>query len=67
LEPRRSRRSASRLDCIAALVEINAWTWTTRPSTDDAEATVFAIAAGELDEHATADWLRQHLASPDSS
>jgi len=32
----------------------------------DTEATVLAIAAGELDEAATADWLGRYLAAPDA-
>lgn len=52
---------------LRLFVEINAWTWSPRPSIDDAETAVLAVAAGELDEHATADWLRHHLTSPDSS
>jgi death-on-curing protein len=43
----------------------NGWSWDPGPSVDDAEATVLAIAAGELDEAGTADWLRDHLAAPD--
>lgn len=43
----------------------NGWSWDPRPSVDDAEATVLAIAAGKLDEAGTADWLRHHLAAPD--
>lgn len=31
------------------------------PSTDEAEAAVLAIAAGDWDERATADWLRARL------
>ena len=43
----------------------NGWRWDPRPSVDDAEATVLAIAAGELDEASTADWLRDHLVTPE--
>jgi death-on-curing protein len=45
-------------------VAVNGWTWHSRPDIDDAEATVVAIAAGELDEAGTAEWLRQFLAPP---
>jgi hypothetical protein len=31
------------------------------PTVDDAERTVLAIAAGEMDEARTAIWLRQHV------
>ena len=49
---------------LRLFVETNGWTWDPRPSVDDAEAAVLKIAAGELDEKAAGDWLRQHLASP---
>lgn len=42
-------------------VALNGWEWRTRPSIDDAEATVIAIAAGELDEAGTARWLSKYL------
>lgn len=41
--------------------ELNGWTWNPRPSIDEAEATVLAIAAGELDEQETGNWLRARL------
>lgn len=50
---------------LRLFVEMNGWTWSPRPSIDDAAATVLAIAAGELDEPATADWLRRHLSAPE--
>ena len=46
---------------LRLFVELNGWTWNPRPSVDDAETTVLAIAGGELDEQATAAWLRGHL------
>lgn len=49
---------------LRLFVETNGWTWDPRPSVDDAEAAVLKIAAGELDEKAAGDWLRQHLAPP---
>lgn len=45
-------------------VAMNGWSWDPYPDLDDAERTVWAIAAGELDEGATAEWLRQHLVPP---
>jgi death-on-curing protein len=48
-------------------VAFNSWTWPTRPDIDDAEATVVAIAAGELDEAGTASWLRQFLRPPEGA
>ena len=45
-------------------VAINNWTWQTHPDVDDAEATVVAIAGGELDEAGAAAWLRQFLLPP---
>lgn len=46
---------------LRMFVELNGWSWNPKPSIDDAEAAVVAIAAGEWDEQATADWLRPHL------
>lgn len=46
---------------LRLFVANNEWTWDPRPAVDDAEATVLAIAAGELDEAGTADWLRRYL------
>lgn len=36
---------------------LNGWEWIDRPSIDEVEAAVLAIASGEWDEVATADWL----------
>jgi len=47
---------------MRAFVELNDWGWDPRPAIDDAEQAVLAIAAGDWDEAATADWLRDHLA-----
>ncbi len=49
---------------LRLFIETNGWTWDPKPSIDDAEAAVLKIAAGELDEHAASDWLREHLAPP---
>ena len=46
---------------LRLFVEINEWTWSTKPSIDDAEAAVLAVAGGDWDETATAEWLRAHL------
>ena len=46
---------------LRMFVELNGWSWNPKPSIDDAEAAVVAIAAGEWDEQTTADWLRAHL------
>ena len=46
---------------LRMFVEINHWTWDPSPSIDDAEAAVLAIAGGNWDETATANWLRTHL------
>ena len=42
-------------------VAVNGWEWRTRPSIDDAEAMVIAIASGELDEAGAARWLSEFL------
>lgn len=46
---------------LRLFVELNDWVWSPRPSTDDAEATVLAIAGGDFDQQATAAWLRGYL------
>mgnify|MGYP000883079307 CR=1 FL=1 len=43
---------------------LNGWDWSTRPTVDDAEAAVVAVASGAWDEGAAADWLRPLLAGP---
>lgn len=46
---------------LRLFVEINGWDWNPKPSVDDAERAVLAIASGEWDEPAAASWLRNHL------
>lgn len=46
---------------LRMFVEINGWSWSERPSVDDAEQAVLAIAAGEWDEDRTAEWLSEKL------
>ena len=46
---------------LRLFVDINGWRWDPKPSIDDAEAAVVAIAAGEWDETRAAEWLRIHL------
>ncbi len=46
---------------LRLFVEINEWTWDPTPTIDDAETAVLAVASGEWDEAATAQWLRSHL------
>jgi hypothetical protein len=43
---------------------VNGWTWVKKPSIDEAEAAVVAVAAGEWHEGATADWLRAYIGPP---
>ncbi len=52
---------------LRAFVDVNGWGWDPKPTVDDAEHAVLAIAAGEWDEAATADWLRVRLAPPQPS
>lgn len=40
---------------------LNGWIWSNRPSVDESESAVLAIASGEWDEERTADWLRQRV------
>lgn len=51
---------------LRLFVDINTWHWDPKPTVDDAEAAVLAIAAGEWDEASAADWLRGHL-QPDTT
>lgn len=46
-------------------VAINEWRWLRQPALDEAESTVFGIAAGEIDEQAAAAWLRAYLVPQD--
>jgi death-on-curing protein len=46
---------------LRMFVEINGWSWSERPSVDEAEHVVLAIAAGEWEEHRAAEWLGVHL------
>ena len=46
---------------LRLFVDINGWRWDPKPSIDDAEAAVVAIAAGEWDETRAAEWLRIYL------
>ncbi len=46
---------------LRLFVEINGWSWSERPSVDDAEQAVLAIAAGEWDEDRAAEWLGARL------
>jgi death on curing protein len=46
---------------LRIFLEINGWEIDPYPSVDDAEDAVLAIAAGDWDEAATADWLRPML------
>jgi death-on-curing protein len=47
-------------------MDMNGWSWSRRPDLEEAEETVLAIAAGELDEERTAAWLRGYLVAPES-
>lgn len=52
---------------LRAFVDLNGWAWNPRPTIDEAEQAVLAVAAGEWDEQATATWLRNHLAPPEAT
>ena len=42
---------------LRVFVDINGWGWDPRPAIDDAERAVLAVAVGDWDEAAIADWL----------
>jgi death-on-curing protein len=46
---------------LRMFVTANRWSWSARPSVDEAEEAVLAIAVGEWDEDRTAEWLGAHL------
>jgi len=52
---------------LRMFVEINGRSWLRRPDLDEAESTVMSIAAGEMGEDQTADWLRTYLVAPESA
>ncbi len=49
---------------LRAFVDQNGWTWDPKPTLEDTEHAVVAIAAGEWKEAATGEWLRAHLDPP---
>jgi death on curing protein len=49
---------------LRLFVEINGWSWQPRPSVDDAERAVLAVASGDWDEQRAAAWLRGYLSGP---
>lgn len=49
---------------LRLFVEINGWAWDPKPSIDEAEAAVLAVAGGNWDETTTAAWLSEHLRPP---
>jgi len=51
---------------LRMFIDLNDWHWTTRPSVDDAETAMLAIANSDWNEEDTATWLRQHLAPRDT-
>lgn len=46
---------------LRVFIEINEWSWSSRPSVDEAEHAVLAIAAGDWGEEEMAEWLRARL------
>lgn len=49
---------------LRLFVDLNGWIWDPKPSVDDAERAVVAIAAGEWNEGCMARWLRDRLRPP---
>ena len=49
---------------LRLFVDINNWRWDPKPSIDDAETAVLAVASGEWDETSTASWLGTYLRKP---
>jgi death on curing protein len=46
---------------LRLFIEINSWTWRTKPTVDDAEQAVIAIAAGTWSQDDASAWLRSYL------
>jgi death on curing protein len=46
---------------LRLFVELNEWEWADFPTVDDAERAMLAVASGEWDESAVAEWLRPRL------
>jgi death on curing protein len=46
---------------LRLFIELNAWRWIATLSIDDAEQYVLAIAAGNTNEKAAAEWLRDRI------
>ncbi len=46
---------------LRLFIRLNDWEWSPRPSFDESERAVLAIAAGEWDVAEAADWLRRHV------
>jgi len=46
---------------LRMFIEISGWSSSARPSADEAEEAVLAIAAGKWDEVRVADWLGENL------
>ncbi len=47
---------------LRLFIDLNRWQWERRPSIEDAEQAVLAVAAGDWDERQTSIWLGRHLA-----
>lgn len=50
---------------LRLFVELNGWSWNPKPSVDEVERAVLAIASGEWDEETAGAWLRRCLAPAD--
>jgi death-on-curing protein len=48
-------------------VTLNDWVWSDRPSIDEAEAAVLAVASGKWGDTEMADWLRTRVTPADPS
>jgi death-on-curing protein len=46
---------------LRLFVEINDWSWSPRPTVEEAEQAVLGIAAGSWTLHTTTAWLEKHL------
>jgi len=52
---------------LRLFIDINDWAWRAKPSIDDAERAVLAIASGDWTQEDMGAWLREHLVPPNAS
>jgi death-on-curing protein len=49
---------------LRLFIDLNGWSWNPRPSIDEAERAVLAVASGEWGDEEMSGWLRERLEGP---